>query len=118
MRGTLLLLSGAIWDFVSQRVSSLRLTAERSSVLDGEETSCLVTATPNHITVHSLTRGWGTTPPLTAPLYPLRPRRGSRNLTYCNHISTMAKPSLSFQTSLIRIQTASQRTLDHYCIRH
>ena len=34
-----------------KRVRFLRLTAERSSVLDGEETSyCLETATPNPIT--------------------------------------------------------------------
>ena len=109
MRG--MLLSGAIWDFVSYDAAgefpSLRLTAESSSVLDGEETCCPGIAT--HKSYYKALRGCGSTPPFTAPLCPLRL---DVNLTYCNHTSTMAKLSLSFQTSLIR--TASQRTLDHY----
>ena len=83
-----------------QRVGFLRLTAERSSVLDGEETGL----SDAQILLHSLTWLWQH--PL-CPVFALcvLDRQGQRHLTYCNHISTMATSPLSFQTSL-----ASQRT--------
>ena len=66
-----------------QQASFLRLTAESSSVLDGEESRCLEAAKPNPITQPYVAIALR---PIQHPLRCLRPRRVQKTP---NHVSTI-----------------------------
>ena len=72
-----------------QQASFLRVTAESSSVLDGEETRCLEAATPNPITQPYVAIALR---PIQHPLRRLPPRRVQKTP---NHVSTIIMTLIS-----------------------